>query len=280
MLYYRASDHADENHYTRPIPLIPVLRADDFSLYALQYTPIFSGTSTETILDLQARGKQFPWDKFEDREYDLEAARGNLVERDTLKPLEVVQREGAGFKVEGRKVSWEKWEMRVGFNYREGLTVHNVRYDGRDIFHRLSVSDMTWVHFPLSSFALSVLTSTFSNHQSSLRVRFFNLCLRVEYNAERTFSTVILERPFTESRLVRLHLHLSNLSKHPDRDSSFPPCAVDLGDVGAGLCANSLDLGCDCLGLIEYLDADLIKSDGTAQKMKNVICREFCFPCS
>lgn len=27
--------------------------------------------------------------------------------------------------------------------YREGLTLHDVRYDGQDLFHRLSISDMT-----------------------------------------------------------------------------------------------------------------------------------------
>lgn len=33
--------------------------------------------------------------------------------------------------------------FRVGFNYREGLTIHDVRYDGRPLFYRLSVSEMT-----------------------------------------------------------------------------------------------------------------------------------------
>ena len=32
-------------------------------------------------------------------------------------------------------------------------------------------------------------------------------------------------------------------------------CALDVGDYGFGLCANSLELGCDCLGHITYMDA-------------------------
>ncbi len=32
-------------------------------------------------------------------------------------------------------------------------------------------------------------------------------------------------------------------------------CALDVGDYGMGFCANSLQLGCDCLGHIRYLDA-------------------------
>ncbi|RMY66586.1 hypothetical protein D0863_08355 [Hortaea werneckii] len=31
----------------------------------------------------------------------------------------------------------------VGFNYREGMTIHDVRYDGRPLFYRLSISEMT-----------------------------------------------------------------------------------------------------------------------------------------
>ena len=29
-------------------------------------------------------------------------------------------------------------------------------------------------------------------------------------------------------------------------------CAFDVGDYGLGYCANSLELGCDCLGYIHY----------------------------
>ncbi|MCJ1305232.1 hypothetical protein MMC08_008046 [Hypocenomyce scalaris] len=34
-------------------------------------------------------------------------------------------------------------------------------------------------------------------------------------------------------------------------------CAFDVGDYGLGFCANSLELGCDCLGHIKYFDAVL-----------------------
>jgi hypothetical protein len=32
--------------------------------------------------------------------------------------------------------------MHVGFNFREGLVVNDIRYDGRSVLHRLSISDM------------------------------------------------------------------------------------------------------------------------------------------
>lgn len=39
-------------------------------------------------------------------------------------------------------------------------------------------------------------------------------------------------------------------------------CAFDVGDYGLGYCANSLALGCDCLGHIHYFDAVMANSKG------------------
>jgi primary-amine oxidase len=48
--------------------------------------------------------------------------------------------------------------------------------------------------------------------------------------------------------------------------------AFDAGDVGLGLTANSLELGCDCLGEIVYLDAVKVDAAGTATTLRNAIC--------
>lgn len=48
--------------------------------------------------------------------------------------------------------------------------------------------------------------------------------------------------------------------------------AFDLGDAGAGVLANNLQLGCDCLGTIQYLDSVLHNENGEAVEMPNVIC--------
>lgn len=40
--------------------------------------------------------------------------------RTTMKPYQVIQPEGASFKVTGHLIEWEKWRFRVGFNWREG----------------------------------------------------------------------------------------------------------------------------------------------------------------
>jgi primary-amine oxidase len=46
----------------------------------------------------------------------------------------------------------------------------------------------------------------------------------------------------------------------------------DSGEVGIGKCANSLELGCDCLGEIYYFDVSLYDITGKAGTQKNVIC--------
>jgi primary-amine oxidase len=48
--------------------------------------------------------------------------------------------------------------------------------------------------------------------------------------------------------------------------------AFDAGDVGFGLTANQLALGCDCLGHIKYFDGYRTDSKGNPVQLKNVIC--------
>ncbi len=46
----------------------------------------------------------------------------------------------------------------------------------------------------------------------------------------------------------------------------------DAGEYGLGKLANSLELGCDCLGEIRYLDADFVDDLGQPTTVKNAIC--------
>ncbi|MFJ4225038.1 primary-amine oxidase [Microbacterium sp. NPDC089695] len=62
--------------------------------------------------------------------------------RTTLKPIEIIQPEGPSFRVDGSAVEWENWSMRVDFNAREGLVLHDVRFDGRPVLTRASVPEM------------------------------------------------------------------------------------------------------------------------------------------
>ena len=46
----------------------------------------------------------------------------------------------------------------------------------------------------------------------------------------------------------------------------------DMGEYGVGVLANSLELGCDCLGEIHYFDAYVNDGDGHPMEIKNAIC--------
>jgi len=45
-----------------------------------------------------------------------------------VKPLEITQPKGVSFTLEGNLLRWQNWEMRLGFNYREGLVLHMVGF--------------------------------------------------------------------------------------------------------------------------------------------------------
>jgi primary-amine oxidase len=129
--------------------------------------------------------------------------------REALKPLEITQPQGPSFTVDGNLLQWQNWSLRVGFNHREGMTLHTVRYrDGdrqRPIAHRLSFAEM----------------------------------------------------------MV------------PYRDSSvdhYRRTAFDIGEWGLGFMTTSLQLGCDCLGEIRYLDATLHNSKGEPYAIGNAVC--------
>lgn len=48
--------------------------------------------------------------------------------------------------------------------------------------------------------------------------------------------------------------------------------AFDVGEYGLGMMANSLELGCDCLGSIHYLDAEMSNHAGQPVTIKNCVC--------
>jgi primary-amine oxidase len=56
------------------------------------------------------------------------------------------------------------------------------------------------------------------------------------------------------------------------RPQHFRKNAFDLGEHGVGMLANSLKVGCDCLGEIYYFDAVLTNSRGEPAVLDNAIC--------
>ncbi|WP_338837284.1 primary-amine oxidase [Gordonia polyisoprenivorans] len=133
----------------------------------------------------------------------------DTFKRPPLKPLEITQPEGPSFTLDGNQLTWQNWSLRVGFNYREGMTLHSVTYNDagreRSVAHRMSFAEM-----------------------------------------------VVPYRDHCEDHYRRT--------------------AFDIGEWGLGFMTTSLELGCDCLGEIRYLDAVLHNSAGEPYTITNAIC--------
>ena len=126
-----------------------------------------------------------------------------------VKPLQISQPSGVDFTLTGGLLSWQNWELRLGFNYREGLVLHQVGFRDagrlRPVAHRLSFAEMVV----------------------------------------------------------------------PYRDASpdhYRRTAFDIGEWGLGFMTTSLELGCDCLGEITYLDAVVHDWHGEPRTITNAIC--------
>ena len=129
--------------------------------------------------------------------------------RTPLQRLEIIQPDGPSFIITGNLVQWQNWSLRVGFNYREGMTLHTITYNDhgrvRPIAHRMSFVEMV-----------------------------------VPYR--------------------------------DDCNDHYRRTAFDIGEWGLGFMTTSLELGCDCLGEIRYLDAVLHNSKGEPYTVRNAIC--------
>ncbi|KAL4990682.1 copper amine oxidase [Aspergillus falconensis] len=194
-MYIVATEHPQNNHYSVPCKFSPVFDGLTHELVRMDYLP----ATTDASMDSQTK----PWKPVETIQYAHDLLTEGL--RRDLKPYIVTQPQGPSFTVTGNEVFWQKWRFRVGFNSREGLVIHNITYDNRSVFYRLSMSEMT-----------------------------------VPYGDPRA--------PFHRKQ------------------------AFDVGDVGFGITANQLSLGCDCLGHIKYFDGYRCNSKGQPVHLQNVIC--------
>jgi primary-amine oxidase len=77
-------------------------------------------------------------------DYDDPAVRG--PQRDPLKPIEISQPDGPGFTLDGHLLEWQGWSMRIGFDAREGLSLHQISIDDGDrrrpVIYRASIPEM------------------------------------------------------------------------------------------------------------------------------------------
>ncbi|KXJ85675.1 copper amine oxidase [Microdochium bolleyi] len=201
--YARMVENPDANYYAYPLDLCAEVSED------LRVTQVYRLPSgTHDTIKHEGDTRTFDTRKIHplaDSEYH--PALRPEPPRTTTKPYIVSQPEGPSFSLtaDSNCVEWEKWSFHVGFNYREGLTLHDIRYDSRPIFYRLSLAEMFV--------------------------------------------------PYADPR-----------APYPRK------AAFDLGSDGAGVCANNLQLGCDCLGVIKYFDFHHVTPEGEPLRMDNVVC--------
>jgi primary-amine oxidase len=142
----------------------------------------------------------------ESGDYTDPAVRG--PHRTGLRPIEITQPEGPSFTLDGSLLRWQNWSMRIGFDAREGLTLHQIGItdDGRErpLIYRASVPEMVV--------------------------------------------------PYGDPRFRYWQTYF------------------DTGEYLVGKWANSLELGCDCLGEIAYLDATVADDFGEPTVIPNAIC--------
>ena len=109
---------ADSNHYALPLAISPVIDTVEYKVIRIDLLPT---GADHTIKETQPYKIQPP------NEYTPE----HQKLRTDLRPLNVVQPEGASFKVTqagetGEIIEWQKWSFRVGFNQREGMVLYDV----------------------------------------------------------------------------------------------------------------------------------------------------------
>lgn len=108
----------DSNHYAFPLAISPVVDAVDMRVTRIDVmaTGTSFGARKTPPMKIQPPSEYLP--EYQDLRTDL-------------KPLNVIQPEGASFNViqsgeTGHVIEWQKWTLRVGFNQREGVVIYNV----------------------------------------------------------------------------------------------------------------------------------------------------------
>ncbi|MCJ1400142.1 hypothetical protein MMC11_003346 [Xylographa trunciseda] len=127
LMYYRP--HVDDNQYTYPLDFVPIFNSD-----------------TQEIVHIDVPPVRRPINQAPPNNFHPDAIKAEGDYRTDLKPINITQPEGVSFKVDGRIVQWQNWNIHVGFNYREGIVLNNITYtdkgNERGVFYRLSLAEM------------------------------------------------------------------------------------------------------------------------------------------
>ncbi|KAG6042112.1 hypothetical protein E4U41_005660 [Claviceps citrina] len=128
--YYRASEF--DNQYAHPLDFIVV-----------------ADTEAEEVLAVDVRRVNGERTQFPREQHNyLPQFIGDGYQPHKLKPIDITQPEGVSFQMRGNEIQWANYKMHIGFNYREGIVLSDVRiydpYEKREraLFNRISVVEM------------------------------------------------------------------------------------------------------------------------------------------
>ena len=112
--------YADSNHYASPLAISPVVETEEYKVIRIDILPTGKDSSVKETKPYKIQPPNEYTSEFQELRTDL-------------KPLNVVQPEGASFKITrdgetGETVEWQKWSFRVGFNQREGMVLYDVGF--------------------------------------------------------------------------------------------------------------------------------------------------------
>ncbi|KAF6800217.1 primary-amine oxidase [Colletotrichum sojae] len=130
LAYYRTSEL--DNQYAHPL---------DFSVVV--------DTETEEILAIDVRRVNGERTKvpLEEHNYPPTFVKDSC-DGTRLTPIDITQPQGVSFRMQGNELSWAGFKMHIGFNYREGIVISDVRVHDqhqqreRALFNRISVVEM------------------------------------------------------------------------------------------------------------------------------------------
>ncbi|KAI3429769.1 hypothetical protein D9Q98_010082 [Chlorella vulgaris] len=125
---YQRGGSLDDNHYAHPLDFVPIVDLDKGKVVRID----------------RPYGDSPPQIPSTNMNYHRDLC--EVPFRSDIKPLDIVQPQGACWTIEGNLIKWQRWQIRMSFNYREGLVLHDVAYDDagklRPIVHRMSLVEM------------------------------------------------------------------------------------------------------------------------------------------
>lgn len=126
LMYYRP--HVDDCQYAFPLDFCPIIN-----------------THTKEVIHIDVPSVRRPVNTIPSNYMPADIEKEGGYRKD-IAPLNIIQPSGVSFTMDGREISWQNFKLHIGFNYKEGIVLNNVRFDDhgkiRPLFYRISLAEM------------------------------------------------------------------------------------------------------------------------------------------